>query len=89
MKQVKRFGVAQTAKVGGLLYLVMSTIVLIPVGFISMVTGATEGRPGGFFILLIPLLYGVFGYVMIAFACFLYNVIAGKVGGFAIEFDSE
>ena len=89
MKRVKRFGVAQTAKVAGILYVVMSAIIFIPLGLIGLVTGGAEGGPGGLFILLMPLLYGVLGYVMIALMCFFYNVIAGKVGGFAIEFDSE
>ena len=73
----------------GILYFVMSAIILIPVGLFGLVAGEGEGRLGGIFILFMPLLYGVLSFVMIALVCFLYNVIAGKVGGFAIEFDSE
>jgi hypothetical protein len=98
MKKIKKFGVLQTAKVIALLYLVGSAIFLVPLSLLAMVTKSPElssalqrtlGSSSAAFIISLPLLYGIFGFVFASVACLLYNFIASKIGGVAIEFDEE
>lgn len=98
MKTIKKFGVLQTAKVIALLYLVGSAIFLVPLSLLVMVIRDADfslalqrimGSSSPRFIISLPLLYGVFGFIFAAVSCLLYNFIAAKVGGVAIEFDEE
>lgn len=85
MQQIRSFGVLQTAKVLGVLYLVGSAIVIIPVSLIRVIIGN-----GGIMLLIILpliLLYGVIGFVSTVVGCFLYNFIASKVGGIELELE--
>ena len=81
MKQIRRFGIAQTAKVAAVCYSVLAAIIFVPLGVISLVAG----RPRAVWVVLFPVLYGVLGYVVVALSCWIYNMIAGKVGGIAVE----
>lgn len=85
MQQIKSFGVLQTAKVLGVLYLLGSAVVIIPVSLIKIITG----NGGMMLLIILPLilLYGIIGFVSAAVGCFLYNFIASRVGG--IELDIE
>ncbi|MDA3833204.1 MAG: hypothetical protein PF495_07385 [Spirochaetales bacterium] len=69
---------------------VTTAVFIIPVGIIAMVVGG--GAFGkfpfqGVLILLMPFLYGIFGFVMTAIFCLIYNLIAGWTGGVELEFE--
>jgi len=88
MRQIRRFGILQTAKVVGVLYFIIGLLISIPVGLLSLAAGQPgEGPAPVLMILLFPLLYGVAGFVAVAAACWLYNIVAGRLGGIAIEFN--
>jgi len=98
-RQIKKFGVFQTAKVAALLYLIGSAIILEPLALITFVLrkyGAipaaadAAGRiPSPAFLMFLPVLYCVISFLTVALMCWLYNIIAGKTGGIEIEFDQE
>jgi hypothetical protein len=91
-QRIQRFGVAQTAKFFGVLYALVGLVVLLPVLTIVSMVGADAGQLAGIskgVLILIPILNGICGFIVIAIGCFLYNLVAGWVGGIEIEIGSE
>ncbi len=43
----------------------------------------------GFFMILVPLFYGVFGFIVTALGCVIYNLVSGWTGGIELEFDTR
>jgi hypothetical protein len=39
------------------------------------------------FAVLLPVLYGLAGFIFTAIGCLLYNLVAGMVGGIEVEID--
>ncbi len=95
MVQVKRFGVLQTAKFAAIMYFIFTAIFTIPIGLIAIVAGpAARGREGAFgaifggaFMLFMPVIYAVVGFVFVAIGCLAYNLIAKFTGGIEIEIE--
>lgn len=95
MAQIKRFGVLQTAKFAAIMYFIFTAIFMIPFGLFVLIAGsATGGRQGplgamfgGVFILFMPIIYALLGFLFVALGCFLYNVIATFAGGIEIEIE--
>jgi hypothetical protein len=87
MMQVNSFGVLQTSKLIAVLYLMVFAVIGIPVAVIAIaVAGPSRlGGPEILLVLLIPVVYGVMGFVFTAIACALYNVAAKWVGGIEID----
>lgn len=82
--QIIRFNAHQTAKVLAAIYFAMG-LIFIPIFWLvskNTPAGATYGMG---FALLIPVLYAFFGYVFVAIGCFVYNFVAGFVGGIEVE----
>lgn len=50
-----------------------------------VIFGTGETRIEGVIFLLMPVLMVVFGYLFVALSCWIYNKVAGKIGG--IEFE--
>ncbi|MDD5156083.1 MAG: hypothetical protein PHF11_06360 [Candidatus Omnitrophica bacterium] len=99
MKEIRKIAVLQAAKVVGALYLLGSAIFFIPLTLIVIATRNSPavssamqknlGSSSPLFTLLLPLLYGLFGFIFSAIACLLYNFIASKIGGVRVEFGQE
>ena len=88
MQQIKSFGILQTAKFVGVLYVVMTAIFAIPLGIVGALVAVIAGKPEGLtflFFMLAPIFYGIFGFLMVALICWLYNVVAARMGGVEIE----
>ncbi len=93
---ITRVNPVSAAKVAGLLYVVIG---LIAGAFISLVAmggaamGAAAGEDnalvGAIFgagaIILLPICYGIFGFIGTLIMTWLFNVAAGMVGGIEIE----
>jgi hypothetical protein len=90
---IKSVGAVSCAKVAGALY---ALIGLIAGAFMSLIglagvfaSSDGGGAIGALFgvgaIVLLPIVYGVFGFVTTFIAAALYNVIAGRVGGIEIN----
>jgi hypothetical protein len=87
-QQIRRFGVGQTAKVVGALY-ALTGLILVPVVLIVGMVSPDKSGVGPGFALLLPILYGVLGFILTAIGCAVYNFVAGVVGGIEVELDSE
>lgn len=86
-QQIRKFGVGQTAKVAGVLYALMG-LVFIPVFLVMSAFAPKETGVGAGFAFVVPILYGVCGFIGTAIACALYNFVAKLVGGIEVEIDS-
>lgn len=98
---IRRFGVWSVAKLAGSLYGVLGLIFGIIVAFVSLVAAGaasafkdmTTPMPGvmlpAFFgvgaIIVLPLVYGCIGLIFGALTAWVYNLVAGWVGGIEVE----
>ena len=83
-QQVRSFGVGQTAKVFGVLYALMGVLFLPFFLLVAMFSPSQNGFGVGLAVFL-PILYGVGAFVFTAIGCFIYNLVAGWVGGIEVE----
>ena len=91
-KRIRRFAPFQTAKIFGLIYMLMGLLVL-PFFWMGSRAATAAGGPafpfGGKLLLFVPLIYGVLGFVIVALTCLLYNLVAGWVGGIEVEVEER
>jgi hypothetical protein len=89
--RVQRIGVAQLAKVMGLLYFLMGIVFLV---FFLIFSRSMPGAAGAAFpgfgygmgmLVFMPLLYACLGLVFGALTAALYNVVAGMLGGIELD----
>jgi hypothetical protein len=90
--RVQRINVAQLAKLMGVLDLMLGVVVGVCFYLFSTVAGSAASSMfpmmGGIGMLIFfPVMYGVFGFVGGALIAWLYNLVAGMVGG--VEFEIE
>lgn len=92
MQVVKRIGVGSAARVYGLtLGLLGIFIGIIYALMFSFVGGLGDGLPfpaaglGFAMLIIIPIFYGIAGFVVGALGAFVYNFVAKKFGGLEIE----
>lgn len=87
--QVARFSPHQNAKVVAILMAVGSLVVLVPMfAMFAAITPATS-RPPLVMLLMMPLMYLVLGYVMVAIGCALYNSMYRHIGGIEFELATD
>jgi len=79
---LRRIAPLQLGKVLGILYALLSLLV-IPVFLFS----PRNGFGGGVFVVMLPIFYGIAGFIGGVICAFVYNICAGIVGG--IEVDVE
>ena len=94
--RLRRVGVMKAAIVGGIGYAIMSLVFVPFLLFISFVApmadapmGPGEWMFGPVFALLMPLIYGVMGFIFTGIGAAIYNLIAMMVGGLEIELEGE
>jgi len=85
--RIRRFGIAQTAKVAGALY-GLAGLLLVPVFLLVAMYSPRENGISVGIALAIPVLYGIVGFVVTAIGCAIYNLVAGWVGGVELELDT-
>ena len=84
-KQITRISPFQSAKVVACLYFVI-TIPFIVLFAIASMFSPGQQRFGIFFMILAPFLYALVGFVFCIVGAWIYNIVAGLVGG--IEYTS-
>ena len=91
---VKSVGVMSFAKIMGLLYGCMGLLVapiFLLIGLAGSLAGGEKnpfaGAVGVVMAILMPVFYGVMGFIMGAIGGLLYNLFAKLVGGFELELD--
>jgi hypothetical protein len=91
---VKRIGPLSLAKISGMLYGLMGLIFGAIISLFSLVGGAlAPGKDAGFAgmlfgaaaVVILPIFYGLLGFVMSLIGAFLYNLVAGWVGGVELD----
>jgi hypothetical protein len=86
-QQIARFSPHQNGKVFAVLFAVSSLAFLIPFMLFFMASAPAQAGAPMFFVLAMPVMYLVMGYVMVAIGCVAYNVLYKYIGG--IEFESS
>ena len=93
---LKSVGVFSAGKISGLLYAGVGLIAGVFVSMFSFLGAFASMQSEGAFIglimgvgavIVLPVLYGVMGFVGGIIGAFLYNLIAGLVGGFELELE--
>ena len=99
---IRRISPLSAGKIAGALYAIIGLVIGAVFAIIGMLgaaagAGASEAGmgalPGMIFgvgaIVILPVFYGVLGFVMTAFTAWLYNLMAGLVGGLEIEVEQR
>ena len=86
MHEIKSFKIFQTAKVIAVLYLIFGFIE----GVFLAIMIAHSHHPAPFkgtlsVLIGAPILFGVLGFIFMVINCWLYNLIAARIGGIAFE----
>lgn len=84
-KQIIRVSPLQTAKVFAVLYFLMS-IPLLGLMVVSFMLSPSPVRPSLTYLIALPFVYLVFGFIFTALGAWIYNLVASWVGG--IEYTS-
>ena len=82
-KRISHISIHQTSKVLTLLYVALG-LIFIPIG-VLMILGGQMAL--GIVYVLMPFIYGIVSYPLVAAMCWVYNMIAKSMGG--IEFTVE
>lgn len=90
---VKRIGPLSFAKITGILYGLMGLIFGALISLFSVVGGAFAPKDAGMMgmlfgaaaIVILPIFYGVLGFIMTLIGAALYNLVAGWVGGVELD----
>jgi hypothetical protein len=95
MVRLKSVGVLSVAKMAALLYagmsLLMVPIFVILAAVMSAIPQVPNQPPAFLFVifaLVAPFFYGALGFVIGAFGAFVYNLVAGWIGGIEMNFES-
>jgi hypothetical protein len=95
-KRLSHVSPLQLGIVLGILYGIVSIIFIIPMFLIMSVVGAASARTGaqampviftGAFMIFLPIIYAVLGFIGGVITAFIYNLVAKWTGG--IEFTTE
>jgi hypothetical protein len=88
--RLRRISPVQAGVVAGVLYGVLGIVVAL---FYSVVFAATRGASSslpsaaGVLVIFFPFIYAALGFIGGALTAWLYNVVAGWVGGLELQFD--
>ncbi|MGV8931733.1 MAG: hypothetical protein ACOH1R_06420 [Luteimonas sp.] len=91
---IKRIDVLSAGKISGIIAAALGLIAgLVILLFGSVFSGLMGSEAGGGFaalggimgVIILPILYGVLGFIGGALQAFIYNIAAGFVGGIRIE----
>ncbi len=82
---IKRIDPMSYAKIAGVLCAAIGLIAGLFVALVGSVGGGMMGNFGMAAIIVMPILYGVFGFIGSAITAMIYNAVAGWVGGVKIE----
>jgi hypothetical protein len=90
-KQISRLSPHQNGKVFGVLMAVTSLVFILPMFLIASLTAPPVDEFGHdamfprFFLIVMPLVYFVFGYLSVVIGCAIYNALFKYIGGFEFE----
>jgi hypothetical protein len=91
--RLRSVGVLSVAKISGIFYGAMG-VLLVPFFLLFSMIGAFAGKQGApvfpaaigiALALVMPILYAGMGFLLGAFSAFVYNLVAGWIGGIEME----
>lgn len=97
--KLRKLGVMSVAKIYAVLGAIGGFIVGLIVSIMSLAFGSVISAVGGtaamsgifmggvFAVIVMPIAYAIFGFIGGAIGAFLYNVVAGWVGGIEMKFE--
>ena len=99
---IKRFGVFSAAKIYAVVMAGMGLLIGVPLGIIMMIFGAammaggSNSAAGGgvgigigiFYMIGLPIIYGILGFIFGAIGALIYNIAAGIIGGLEMELEN-
>ena len=93
MTKIKKIGVLSLGKVLGILYALMGFLIGAIMTLFSLVSSTASSSILGIFgvlfgigaIILLPIFYGIAGFIGGLIAALLYNLVASWVGGIEVE----
>ena len=83
--RIRRFGIHSTALTVAVMYFVLA-VVIVPFLYLATRNAPAEALPGFVFVVG-PFFYAAMGYVFTAIGCWLYNNIAGWIGGVTLTLE--
>jgi len=83
-KQIKHVAVHQSSKVLGILYFILSAIIVVPLTIYELIS---IGDPAVLISLITPFFWGAAGYVSSAVTFWVYNLVASSFGGIEVTFN--
>lgn len=83
--RIQSLSIHQNAKVFAILIGLSSLVFVLPFMLFFSLSAPEGVAPSLFMMLVLPLFYLVFGYLMTAVGCWLYNWIAKRTGGLEFE----
>jgi len=94
--ELKRIGPISAAKISGALYAILGLFFGVFVSLFSLLglTAASQAQPGGEFlgllfgvgaVILLPIIYGLLGFVSSLIMALIYNGLAKVCGGVVLE----
>jgi hypothetical protein len=95
-RRIKRFAPLKLGLMLGLAYALLS-IVAIPFFLLAILGAGTAARASGgphmpfmfglgaIFVVFIPVIYGIMGFICGVLAAFVYNIVAKWIGGIEVE----
>lgn len=100
---IKRFGVFSAAKIYAVVMAGVGLVIGVPLGLIMIVFGAammsssgSGGAAGGgvgiglglFYMIGLPIMYGIIGFIFGAIGAAIYNVASRTIGGLEMELEN-
>lgn len=91
---IKKIGPLSLAKISGTLYAILGLVFGALFSLIALTGGVTSGSSEAFgfealmgagAVILFPIFYGAIGFVAAFVSAWLYNLLAGVVGGIELE----
>jgi len=82
--QIREFHVFQTAKILAILYLVLTSIFMVPIGFLIILFGNLSQ---GVVFLFMPIVYLIAMFIITCVYCAIYNWPAEGMGGIMVELE--
>ena len=86
MHEIKSFKIFQTAKMIAVLYVIFGVVEGVILA--NLIAHSHHPAPfkGTLTVLIgVPILFGVLGFIFTVIGCWLYNLVAARIGGIAFE----
>jgi len=82
-KQITKISVFQTSKILAVLYVLFGLIYTL-IGSLMLIFGGEQVKVMAIIYILMPVILGIFSFIFIALAAWIYNLVASRFGGIEV-----